>query len=34
VLDKVAKGGSDNSSPAGGGKPNTPVHIEQAVVAS
>lgn len=34
VLDKVAKGGSDNSSPAGGGKPNTPVHIDQAMTAS
>jgi peptidyl-prolyl cis-trans isomerase B (cyclophilin B) len=34
VLDKVAKGGSDNSSPAGGGKPNTPVHIDQAAVAT
>lgn len=34
VLDKVAKGGSDNSSSAGDGKPNTPVNISQAVTAS
>jgi peptidyl-prolyl cis-trans isomerase B (cyclophilin B) len=34
VLDKVAKAGSDNSSQAGGGKPNTPVHINQAAPTS
>jgi peptidyl-prolyl cis-trans isomerase B (cyclophilin B) len=30
VLNTVAKAGSDNSSPAGGGKPNLSVQIEQA----
>jgi hypothetical protein len=33
-LDKVAQAGSDNSSSAGGGKPKTPVHIEQATLAA
>lgn len=30
VLDKIAAGGQDNSNPAGGGKPNTPVQITKA----
>lgn len=34
VLDKIAKAGSDNSSGPGNGKPNLPVHIDQATVAA
>lgn len=33
VLDKIAAGGDDNSNPAGGGKPKTPVQITQAQLA-
>lgn len=34
VLDRVAAGGDDNSNPAGGGKPNTPVQITKAQVGA